>query len=68
MSEVCDPCLLGLDFLTASKCKIGLSRGIMQVGFEELPPGGVSMDEKVELEAPDPVTIPPGAEAIGPAQ
>ena len=39
----------------------------MQVGFEELPLGGVSTEEKVELEAPDPVTIPLGAEAIVPA-
>ena len=66
VAEVCDPCLIGLDLLTASECKINLARGIMQVGLEETPLGGVSMDEKVELEAPDPVTIPPSAEAIVP--
>ena len=65
---MCDPCVIGLDLLTASECKIDLARGIMQVGFEELPLGGVSTDGKVELEATDPVTITPGAEAIVPAR
>ena len=41
VAEVCDPCLIGLDSLTATECKIDLARGIMQVGFEELPLGGV---------------------------
>ena len=42
--------------------------GVLRVGFEELPLRDVSMDEKVELEAPDHVTIPLGTEAIVPAQ
>ena len=33
-----------------------------------MPLGGVSTDERVELEAPDSVVIPPGAEAVVPAR
>ena len=40
----------------------------MQFGGEELPLGGVSTDERVELEAPDSVVTPPGAEAVVPAR
>ena len=38
------------------------------MGIEALPFGGMSRDEKVELEAPNSVIIPPGAEAIVPAR
>ena len=68
VAEVCDPCLIGLDVLTAGGCKIDLGRGVMQLGGEELPLGGLSTDEKVELEAPNSVVIPPGAEAVIPAR
>ena len=68
VAKVCDPCLIGLDVLTAGGCKIDLGRGVMQLGGEELPLGGVSTDERVELEAPDSVVIPPGAEAVVPAR
>ena len=64
VAEVCDPCLIGLDVLTAGGCKIDLGRGVMQLVCEELPLGGLSTDEKVELEAPNSVVIPPGAEAV----
>ena len=37
------------------------------MGGDELPLGGMSTDEKVELEAPNSVNIHPGAEAIIPA-
>ena len=40
----------------------------MQLGGEELPLGGVGMDEKVELEAPNSVVIHPGTEAVIPAR
>ena len=49
MAEVCDPCLIGLDMLTASECKIDLAWGVMQVGLEKLPLWGVSTVDKVEL-------------------
>ena len=35
---------------TAGGCKIDLGRGVMQLGGEELPLGGVSTDERVELD------------------
>ncbi len=68
VAEVCDPCLIGLDLLTASGCKIDLCRGTLQVGVEELPLEGVSTAERTELEASEAVTIPPRAEAIVPAR
>ena len=68
MVEVCDPRLIGLDLLTTSECMIDLGRGVLWVGLEELPLRDVSMDENVELEAPDHVTIPLSTEAIVPAQ
>ena len=64
MAEVCDPCLIGLDVLTAGGCKIDLGRGVMQLVGKELPLGGMSTDERVELEAPNSVLILPGAEAV----
>ena len=40
VAKVCDPCLIGLDVLTAGGCKIDLGRGVMQLRGEELPLGG----------------------------
>ena len=65
---MCDPCLIGLDLLNVSECEIDLAQGVMQMGLEELHLGGVSTDDKVELEAPESMTIPPGVEARVPAQ
>ena len=41
VAEVCDLCRIGLDVLTAGGCKIDLGRGVMQIGIEELPLGGL---------------------------
>ena len=59
---------IGLDLVAISGCKIYLGRAILLVGSEDLPFGGVSTEDKVELEALDSVTIRPGAEAIVPVQ
>ena len=66
--EVCDPCPIGLDMLTAGGWVINLVRGVLRMGFEWLPSGGVSTDERAELETQNPMTIPLGAEARVPAQ
>ena len=54
--------------LIAGGWAINLGRGVPQVGFEGLPLGGVSTEHRAELETPNPMTIPPGTEAIVPAQ
>ena len=66
VAEVCNLCQIGFDLLAAGGCKIDLGWTILYVRSEELPFWGVSIQDKVEMEAPDTVTIPPGAEVIVP--
>ena len=66
VAEVCDPCPIGLDLFTAGGWAIDLGWGVLLVGFEELPFGGVSTDERVELKGSRSRDDPPGHRGNGP--